>query len=142
MRVAKRFRWEAAHRLPWHQGGCASLHGHSYTLHVEVEGDVDERGMLVDFKELRSWVRPLIDGWDHSTLVAANDAELLDIVTAGEWKHAILPYDTTAENLCRFALDLVCREQADRLSELGIRAVSVKISETETCYAETSRRLA
>ena len=34
MKVAKRFRWEGAHRLPWHAGLCRHLHGHSYALTV------------------------------------------------------------------------------------------------------------
>lgn len=39
MRVGKEFRFEAAHRLPRHDGKCRRPHGHSYVLWVEVEGE-------------------------------------------------------------------------------------------------------
>lgn len=53
MKVAKRFRWEAAHRLPWHEGQCRHLHGHSYRMTVELRGDPSGDGMLMDFKHLK-----------------------------------------------------------------------------------------
>ncbi|MFI5263969.1 MAG: 6-carboxytetrahydropterin synthase, partial [Candidatus Kapaibacterium sp.] len=27
-RISKSFRWEMAHRLPFHEGGCRHIHGH------------------------------------------------------------------------------------------------------------------
>ncbi len=80
MKIAKRFRWEGAHRLPWHDGPCRDLHGHSYEMFVEVEGELDDKGLLMDFKHLKRALMPLIDAWDHSTLVATNDTELLGVM--------------------------------------------------------------
>jgi 6-pyruvoyltetrahydropterin/6-carboxytetrahydropterin synthase len=141
MKVAKQFRWEAAHRLPWHEGGCSHLHGHSYRMFLEITGPVDDRGMLVDFKEMKTWLAPLIRDWDHATLVDQHDTELLDVVREHGWKHALLPYDTTAENLCRFAADYLASSASGRLSELGATRITIRISETETCYAETELEL-
>ncbi len=75
MKIAKRFRWEAAHRLPWHEGLCRNLHGHSYRMTVELEGEPDARGMVLDFKHLKRVLKPLVDAWDHAILVAESDAE-------------------------------------------------------------------
>lgn len=43
MIVAKQFRWEGAHRLPWHDGLCKNNHGHSYKMEASVDGAVDAR---------------------------------------------------------------------------------------------------
>lgn len=137
MRVAKEFRFEAAHRLPWHEGACSHLHGHSYRVSVVLEGDPDERGMLVDFQELKRWMRPLIQAMDHATLVSEDDQTLLEILQKQDWKTAVLPYDTTAENVCRFLLESVVAQSP--LAARGIREITVRVAETETCYAELTR---
>ena len=58
MRVVRRFRFEAAHHLPRHEGKCREMHGHSYELIVTVERPVDEySGMVIDFSDLKRVVR-------------------------------------------------------------------------------------
>ena len=39
MKIAKEFRWEMGHRLPEHFGLCKNIHGHSYKMVVEFEGE-------------------------------------------------------------------------------------------------------
>ena len=141
MRIAKRFRWEGAHRLPWHDGLCKSLHGHSYTMFIEIEGEPDERGMLMDFKDLKLCLVDLIEAWDHATMVALDDTELRNVVESRDWKHFILPYDTTAENICIYTAEYLIQNSETVLRSHGISAVRVRVSETETCYAEAERHL-
>ena len=141
MKVAKRFRWEAAHRLPWHQGDCSNLHGHSYTMTVELEGEPDERGMLIDFKEIKRILKPLVEAWDHSVLVAENDDDLRRAMAALGSRQCVLPFDTTAENLCTYAIDRLLADGRDTLARHGVHTVHIRIEETETCYAELSRTL-
>ncbi|GIV60009.1 6-carboxytetrahydropterin synthase [Rhodocaloribacter litoris] len=141
MKVAKQFRWEGAHRLPWHEGLCRNLHGHSYRLTVELDGEPDTRGMLVDFQALKQMMAPLIDAWDHAILVAETDDELHDVVRRTGWKHALLPFDTTAENLCRYVADHLCTAHGPYLRERGVHTVRVRLAETETCYAEAERHV-
>ena len=85
MRVRRRVRFEAAHRLPRHDGKCRELHGHSYEVVVSVERAVDESsGMVIDFSDLKQIVRrEVIDKLDHRCV---ND--LIDNPTAenmAEW---------------------------------------------------------
>jgi len=59
--------------LPHHPGKCSRLHGHSYRFEVAVEGPLQgegpARGMVVDFDEISSIVRPaVVDRLDHSSL--------------------------------------------------------------------------
>ncbi|MBJ6146304.1 6-carboxytetrahydropterin synthase [Hymenobacter sp. BT559] len=136
MRVAKQFRWEGAHRLPWHTEGCQHLHGHSYQLWVELSGEVLTQGMFIDFKEIKSVLGPLIKAWDHGILVADNDTQLLSAIDLLASKHYVLPYDTTSENICQFVVDYLLTHAADVLAARQITGIKVKLQETETCFAE------
>jgi 6-pyruvoyltetrahydropterin/6-carboxytetrahydropterin synthase len=103
---------------------------------VELEGRPDERGFLIDFKTIKDLLNPLVDAWDHAILVADSDHQLLQITQQTGWKHFILPYDTTSENLCRFAAWYLGTEGWSNLKKRNIDLIRVRIQETETCYAE------
>lgn len=141
MKIAKQFHWEAAHRLPWHEGDCKNLHGHSYRMTVELEGEPDERGMLMDFKILKRILMPLIDQWDHATLIAEGDTLLRDVILQTGWKHVLLPSDTTSENLCRFVAGYLIAEAGEELGQHRVSMVRTRIYETETSYAELETRV-
>ena len=70
MRLSKRFRFEAAHRLPRYEGPCYHLHGHSYELHVSLEMPVDpETGMTLDFFRLEEAVKSrILQRLDHRNI--------------------------------------------------------------------------
>jgi 6-pyruvoyltetrahydropterin/6-carboxytetrahydropterin synthase len=139
MKIAKRFRFEGAHRLPWHDGLCKNLHGHSYTMYVEIEGALDDKGLLMDFKDLKQCLLPLINAWDHATIVDKNDTELLEVLESKNWKHYVIPYDTTAENMCIYTADYLLTHSRETLLKHRVHTVRVRVSETETCYAEAER---
>ena len=78
MKVTRIFTFEAAHKLPGYPGLCGSLHGHSYILHVTVEGPVHENGMVIDFSDLKAYVQAVLDRLDHTylnSLIAVPTAE-------------------------------------------------------------------
>jgi 6-pyruvoyltetrahydropterin/6-carboxytetrahydropterin synthase len=81
MVVGRSYRFEAAHRLPWHPGKCAALHGHSYRLEVCVSGSIDAQGMVMDFADLDEVVENLVvrqlDHRNLNELLANPTAELL-----------------------------------------------------------------
>lgn len=70
--IVKEFRFEAAHRLtnvdPAHK--CGRLHGHSFRFEVRICGEIDpENGWLMDFGDISSVVKPLVDDYlDHNYL--------------------------------------------------------------------------
>jgi 6-pyruvoyltetrahydropterin/6-carboxytetrahydropterin synthase len=72
-KIAKEFHWEMAHRLPFHTGGCQNLHGHSYKLWVQLEGEPNDKGMVVDYFDLKAVVEPLVKQLDHSFLCDRSD---------------------------------------------------------------------
>lgn len=87
IKVVRRYRFEAAHRLTWHAGKCRRLHGHSYVLEVEVAGPLDEHGIVMDFAEVDEAVDGAVlsgsSGLDHAylnDLLANPTAELLAVL--------------------------------------------------------------
>ena len=127
--------------MPWHEGLCSNLHGHSYRMTVELEGEQNAHGMLLDFKILKRILAPLVDAWDHAILAAEDDEKLLAVIRQTGWKHALLPFDTTAENLCRYVANHLCTTAQDELQAHHIHTVRVRLEETETCYAEAEQKL-
>lgn len=59
----------SAHSLRGYPGDCAKLHGHNWKIEVEVIGhELNEIGMLIDFKEIKRHAKAVIDELDHSLL--------------------------------------------------------------------------
>ncbi len=85
--VTRAFSFEAAHQLPWHQGKCQRLHGHSYRLEVTVAGPIGPNGIVVDFSDVRRVVqREVIDRFDHRYLNDLLDNPTAELVAAEIWK--------------------------------------------------------
>lgn len=67
----KDFSFEAAHFLPHVPAGhkCRRLHGHSFTVRIEITGETDPySGWVMDFAELKSYFAPLYERLDHHYL--------------------------------------------------------------------------
>lgn len=69
MRVCKSFTFEAAHRLPNYAGPCSRWHGHHWVLQVEISGNINSDGFVMDFSELKQKVNNFaISKLDHYCL--------------------------------------------------------------------------
>lgn len=69
MRLSRKFKFDAAHRLIDYPGICNRIHGHTYTLVVTVEGKPDDSGMLIDFFDIKKIVEEeVITNVDHTYL--------------------------------------------------------------------------
>ena len=82
MEIWKQFTFEAAHLLPNAPADhkCRRLHGHSYSVRVYVQGDVDPQvGWVVDFGDIKQACQPIREQLDHRYL---NDIEGLENPTA------------------------------------------------------------
>ncbi len=133
--IAKDFRWEMAHRLPAHTGGCRNVHGHSYRLWIELTGEPDEQGMVLDYFVLKSMVDPLIAEIDHAFLCDRSDTLIVQFLESSGLKAVYVNFPTTAENIAQWFFE--------RLSKLFVRMkhlqkLRVRIQETERTYAEVS----
>lgn len=71
MIIFKKFTFDSAHSLPNVPDGhkCKEIHGHTYKLTVFIEGELDkELGWVMDFKDLKDVVKPVINSIDHKYL--------------------------------------------------------------------------
>ena len=85
--VTRTFTFEAAHQLPWHEGKCRDLHGHSYRLEVTVGGPLTEQGIVVDFADLRRVVEAeILARYDHTYLNDLLDNPTAELIAHDCWK--------------------------------------------------------
>jgi len=67
MIIGKVYYFDAAHFLPGHPE-CGEVHGHTWTVEVQLEGKLNEQGMVLDFGILDTEVRSILKGFDHTLL--------------------------------------------------------------------------
>lgn len=137
MKIAKEFNWEMGHRLMFHEGKCKNLHGHSYKCSVELTGNPDQNGIVLDYYDLKKIIEPIIDELDHSFMVYKDDLEIIKALEILNSRKVIVDFETTAENICRYLLDKI------KISNLpnNVDSVMVRVLETENSYAEDSCNL-
>lgn len=85
--VTRSFHFEAAHQLPWHEGKCRNLHGHSYRLEVTVAGPIGPQGIVVDFADVATVVeQEVVARYDHRYLNDLLDNPTAELLAQQIWK--------------------------------------------------------
>ncbi len=102
--ITKTFRWDMAHRLPFHTEGCQNIHGHTYTMDIAVTGVPDRNGMLLDFGALKSLVMPFISQMDHAFVCWREDTLMKSFLESTSFKVHYVDFQTTSENLAIYFL--------------------------------------
>lgn len=137
MKIAKEFKWEMGHRLPEHFGQCKNIHGHSYKMRIELEGEPDESGMVMDYYILEKIVNPLVEKLDHAFLVYKEDKEVIAFLDKLNSKKVVVDFQSTVENLVSYFL----AELRNSKFPENVKAVSVRVHETKDDFAEDSIKL-
>ncbi|HEX7358538.1 MAG TPA: 6-carboxytetrahydropterin synthase [Ignavibacteriaceae bacterium] len=137
MKIAKEFRWEMGHRLPEHFGLCKNIHGHSYKMIVEFEGELDKNQMVIDYYDVEKIINPIISKLDHSFMVNKDDKIVLEFLENINSKKVVVDFLATAENICTYLLSEIkkCSLPSNILS------LRVRVYETQFDYAEETVRL-
>ncbi len=132
MKIAKEFRWEMGHRLPEHFGLCKNIHGHSYKMIVEFEGDLNEQGMVVDYYDVEKIIDPIIEKLDHSFMVNKKDKVVIEFLEMMNSKKVVVDFESTAENISKYLVNEIS------LSKLpsNLTSIAVRVYETEGDCAE------
>ena len=61
--------FSSAHQLVGYKGKCEEVHGHNWKVEIQVEGeDLDNTGMLIDFKDIKTILKDAIEEFDHKML--------------------------------------------------------------------------
>ena len=137
MKIAKEFRWEMGHRLPEHFGLCKNIHGHSYKMIVEFEGELDENQMVIDYYDVEKIIDPIIEKLDHAFMVSESDTIVLEFLDKMNSKKMIVKFLATAENICLYLLGEIKKSNLPA----NISSIKVRVYETEKDYAEETSEL-
>jgi 6-pyruvoyltetrahydropterin/6-carboxytetrahydropterin synthase len=127
-RVTREISFCYGHRLLHYDGKCRHLHGHNGRAVITLEADqLDERGMVLDFSELKQVVSSWIDvNLDHKMLLHRDDPVLPALKAQGE-PVFVMDVNPTAESIARLIFDFTAAR--------GYPVVEVSLWETDTCYA-------
>jgi 6-pyruvoyltetrahydropterin/6-carboxytetrahydropterin synthase len=135
VKIGKDFVWEMSHRLPFHEGPCKNIHGHTYKMTVELIGDVDTNGMVLDYYNVCKIVDPFIAKLDHAFICDDNDTNVIDFLKNQNFKHYIIPNNTTSELMAIYFIE----EFASKFKQFNnIDTLILRIYETSDAYAEVS----
>jgi len=131
-RVTQEIDFCYGHRLLNYQGKCRYLHGHNGRAVVSLEGEqLDSRGMLLDFNDIKREVRSWIDeNLDHRMILCQGDPALPFLQELGE-PLLVIDCNPTAENIARLIYE--------HAAEKGLPILEVSLWETPHAYA-TYRR--
>ena len=108
--------FDSAHFLAGYEGKCANIHGHRWTVEVTVSGDLhpdgQERGMVLDFGDLKRAVRAAADRFDHALIFEVNTLRPKTIEALREENFRLIevPFRPTAENFARHFADILQSE--------------------------------
>ena len=98
--------FSSGHYLRNYRGKCENPHGHNYKVRVTLLGkELDETGLLLDFKLLKQVLRPVIDRIDHQML---NDLEPFVTLNPSAENIARYFYDQTSQQLKEMTAGRVC----------------------------------
>lgn len=120
--ISKEFTFDAAHHLHDYEGKCKNLHGHTYRVVLGLSGYTDERGLLIDFGDIKEiWKQKIEIHLDHRYL-----------------NETLPPMNTTAENIVVWIYEKLTEALLDE-GYNGVRVEFIRLYETPTSYAEARR---
>jgi 6-pyruvoyltetrahydropterin/6-carboxytetrahydropterin synthase len=120
-----RLETETAHRLLNHPGLCRNIHGHSYRWTVVINTTaLNRHGMVMDFSELKKFVKKVIDKYDHA-LVLQKDDPFLTNPNIGE-RIVIMNGPPTAENMAEVVAADIKYALAYHSPDIHLQCVKVR----------------
>lgn len=98
--------FDAAHALIGYPGECCNLHGHTWDVEVVVRGsELDEVGIVYDFKTLKDDLTAVLEPLDHAYL---NDVPPFDVL------------NPTAEHLSRHIFEQLATRVGSAVTVLEV----------------------
>ncbi len=121
--------FDSAHFLSGYHGKCANLHGHHWKIEVtiskgDLQADGEERGMVIDFGNLKKAVKKLADNFDHALIFEEKTLQraTVEALLAEGFRLIPVAFRPTAENFARHFYEI--------LSESGLPVHMVTVYET------------
>jgi 6-pyruvoyltetrahydropterin/6-carboxytetrahydropterin synthase len=127
-RVTQQIEFCYGHRLLNYEGKCRHLHGHNGRAVISLEApELDDRGMLVDFTDIKRTLRTWIDDELDHRMIMHQDDPLLAVLQAHSQPVYVIPHNPTAENIARLIYE--------RALEHGFPVAEVTLWETANSSA-------
>lgn len=105
--------FDSAHFLAGYDGKCGNLHGHRWRVLLTVQSetlreDRQQKGMCVDFAELKKDLRTELDALDHVLIIEQGSLRESTMKVLQEEKFQVveMPFRPTAENFARYFYEL------------------------------------
>ena len=105
--------FDSAHFLAGYDGKCGNLHGHRWRVLLTVQSetlreDRQQKGMCVDFAELKKDLRTELDALDHVLIIEQGSLRECTMKALQEEKFQVveMPFRPTAENFARYFYEL------------------------------------
>lgn len=105
--------FDSAHFLAGYDGKCGNLHGHLWRVLLTVQSetlreDRQQKGMCVDFAELKKDLRTELDALDHVLIIEQGSLRESTMKALQEEKFQVveMPFRPTAENFARYFYEL------------------------------------
>lgn len=105
--------FDSAHFLAGYDGKCGNLHGHRWRVLLTVQSetlreDQQQKGMCVDFAELKKDLRTELDALDHVLIIEQGSLRESTMKALQEEKFQVveMPFRPTAENFARYFYEL------------------------------------
>ena len=101
------------HRQWKHKGHCSYVHGYGRYVRLTFEAsELDERGWVMDFGDLKDVKKWIEAEWDHRVLIASDDPllpQLKELESHGGILLNVLPdgYYPGIEESCRYLYDML-----------------------------------
>jgi 6-pyruvoyltetrahydropterin/6-carboxytetrahydropterin synthase len=122
------FTFDSAHYTGGSSEKCMNLHGHTFRLDVEVEGEINPKtGMVVDFGLVKSVTKEVLEDYDHKVIVSKRDSERLTL--SGPFRGCVKAIDYPEATTEYLALDI-----AKKLREKLKAKVRVRLYEGNRSY--------
>lgn len=121
--------FDSAHFLKDYDGKCSNIHGHRWTVEIEVgaetlEHDTQNRGMVVDFSNLKKDLREIADYFDHSLIMETGSLRQAteDALIAENLRIVKVDFRPTAENFAKYIYD--------EMTSRGYKVIEASVYET------------
>ena len=145
-RICKTIEIENGHVLTHHPDKCRFPHGHSRKIEIVLEaGELDDNGMVCDFKIIKDAVGDYLDTFDHALCMNTQDPMFKTLKEA--YGERIIPFkdtEPTTEVLAKTFFDEIDRQLAAYAHQTAtryklrttIRLIKVRVWETTSSWAE------
>ena len=121
--------FDAAHFLADYEGKCRNIHGHRWKVVAVIKADSlkedpQQRGMIVDFGELKKDLKRIVNELDHALIIEKGSlrSKTLDALAEEKLKLITLDFRPTAENFSKYFYE--------QIKACGYQVSSVSVYET------------